>query len=105
MNFAQYVRDELDRLGAELISSDTLTTKEFGELTDRIKKLLEIELMTNKVNETNVGLRPEKSKLEKILNNAPVINGLFGVGGVLLMMNHERLNIFTSKALSHVRFK
>ena len=76
---------------------------EYDETVTRIKNLLELEFQAKKVNE--LILPNEISILEKILNNGPLLNLIGGVAGTLLVINHERLNILTTRAFSFIRFK
>ena len=76
---------------------------EYDETVGRIRSLLELEVLENKVND--IALSESTSKLEKILNNAPLLNLIGSLVGIVLVINHERINIITSRAFSFIRFK
>ncbi len=92
---------ELARLD-EMIEKEKPGTDEYDRLVKEINQLTHIE---------NVILeRPEfkdwnVSKLDKLLNNAPLI-GAIGTGVVaVLTLNYERLDIVTSRAYGLIRSK
>ena len=92
---------EINRLAAMLEHLDP--GPEYDDTVRRIKSLLELEFQANKVNET--ALFNETSWFEKILNNGPLLNLIGGVVGTILVINHERINILTTRAFSFIRFK
>ena len=95
------VYKEINRL-VEMLK-DLPPGPEYDDTVRRIQNLLGLEVLANKVNETAL---PEKTSwLEKILNNGPLLNLIGGVAGTLLVINHERINVLTTRAFGFIRFK
>ena len=95
------VYQEINRLAEMLEYLDPGT--EYDMTVGRIRNLLDLEILANKVNEPT--LSKDISMLEKILNNAPLLNLIGGVVGTLIIVNHERINVVTSRAVSFIRFR
>lgn len=47
----------------------------------------------------------ESSKLDKVLNNQALISTTGALAGIISILAYERVNVITSAAMRHVRFK
>lgn len=88
---------ELERLLVELRSAKA-GTDEYKEVLEQINSLVHID---DKLHEKEV----IESRLDKVLSN-PALLGLIGnLSLALLILNFERANIVTTRALSFIRPK
>ena len=92
---------ELQRLD-KAIEKETPGTDEYERLLKEFKEITQIE--------NSILQRPEfadwnVSRLDKFLNNAPLLGAIATAGVTVLTLHYERLEIITSRAFGFIRPK
>lgn len=77
------------------LSALTIGTDEYDKVLEELKKFGEIEMQIK-------ALRPE-SRLDKILNNAPLVGSAATIFISVLMLNFEKTDVITSSVGRLVR--
>lgn len=92
------IETEIDRLGG-MLRQMTPTKDDYMRTLEALTALQNLKAKIEKD-------EPKKSSfLETVMNNQALLSSLTSLAGIILVINHERINVITSKAFNIVRFK